>query len=342
MKAKFPLYYRPTSDEKIALFNNDNCYFVFDTNALLDMYRLGKDKSAKVLDLIDNYIDRIIVPFHVAEEYHSEMLNVITNQISSCSNVLRDRKDDDIISALCEQLGLKNYPTIKDKFVGIQRSALNKFYDEIKREHVFLTEQFNGWSLQERISDSLGAKVLEPLDDDTLKNIMDDGEHRYEACIPPGYKDKEKSDNKYGDLIIWNEILTFAGQKHCSIIFVSRDLKEDWILEKNGMKCGPRHELLEEFRKVSDGTFITCTLDKFIEYANEQQKVLKKDDLNEVSKILSSLSFYSLGSSGQFKNSFVDTAKGESPFNLNSPNCGYSFLAGDVFAQKESEPKKSD
>ena len=104
MQSKFPSYYLLTSSEKKALFNDTSCYFVFDTNALLDLYRLGKDKMDKVLELIDKYIDRIVIPYHVAEEYHCEMLNVITNQISSCSNVIRDRKDDTIIRSLCEQL----------------------------------------------------------------------------------------------------------------------------------------------------------------------------------------------------------------------------------------------
>ena len=88
-----------------------------------------------------------------------------------------------------------------------------------------------------------------------------------------------KDSNKYGDFIIWKEMLRFAKEKSCSIIFVSRDLKKDWFQVLHGMTCGPCQELLEEFKLYSPkGDFHIYTLDQVISFANEGDKVLNKND----------------------------------------------------------------
>ena len=71
MRKLFPVYYYLSEEEKKSLFESGNCYFAFDTNALLDIYRLGKDTATKVLQLLDKFKDRIVIPRHVALEYHN-------------------------------------------------------------------------------------------------------------------------------------------------------------------------------------------------------------------------------------------------------------------------------
>ena len=43
--------------------------------------------------------------------------------------------------------------------------------------------------------------------EEEIWDIEQEGALRYEQCIPPGYSDKDKDINKYGDLIIWKELL---------------------------------------------------------------------------------------------------------------------------------------
>lgn len=286
MKNKFPLYYRPTDETKKALFHKDNCYFVFDTNALLDLYRLGMDTTEKVLSLIEKYKTRIVIPYHVAEEYHNDMLSVLTANIAMYHNVLRDRNDEKILDAIYDNVGVKKYPALKERLKVLMSDALKKFYEDVELEESYLREQFSNWELQNKISNSLGDKVLDGFSDAEIESIESEGQQRYENSVPPGYKDVEKESNKYGDLIIWKEILRFADEKKCSVIFISRDLKEDWIMEYHGMQCGPRYELIKEFKEVSEGEFLMCTLERFLEYANEEQKVLKDEDLKELKEKL--------------------------------------------------------
>lgn len=287
MKTKFPTYYRPSAAKKQELFNDENSFFVFDTNALLDLYRLGKETTDKVLNLIDKYKSRIIIPYHVAKEYHIDLLGVITSRIASYNNVLNAYNDEQILNMLCDNLKLNELPTIKEKLKILIGDSISKFFKGVEEERDYLKEQFQSWTLQQKISDSLGGNILDPFNEEEIKAIESEGQKRYENKIPPGYEDIKKDTNTFGDLIIWKEILRFAKSKSCSVIFISRDLKEDWILRRNGMDCGPRQELLEEFKNVSDGVFIMCTLNRFLEYANKEQKVLNDDDLKVAISTLS-------------------------------------------------------
>ena len=88
MKDLFPCYYKLSVSELESLF--DVCYFIIDTNALLDILRLGDPYTHKVLDLINKYKDRVKIPFHVAEEYHDNLLSIITEKKQKLEQVLKE------------------------------------------------------------------------------------------------------------------------------------------------------------------------------------------------------------------------------------------------------------
>ena len=215
-------------------------------------------------------------------------MGVITKRIASYNNTL-SVDNEEIIQSLCNSLKLNELPKIKEKFKSSIGDTLKKFFKGVEEERDYLKEQFQSWDLQHKISNSLGNNILEGFSEDEIRSIKNEGEKRYVDEVPPGYRDVGKQSNKYGDLIIWKEILRFAGSKNCSIIFISRDLKEDWILRCNGMDCGPRQELLNEFKNVSTGSFVIYTLDRFLEYANKEQNVLNDRDLEDAIRILSTL-----------------------------------------------------
>lgn len=290
MKTQYPTYYRPTDEEKKALFNDPNCMFVFDTNALLDIYRLGKDTADKVLKIIKKLKTRIVIPRQVANEYHENMLDVITEYYSKYENLCCNRNDEELLKLLYEQLNLDDVPNVKKKLKLHVKKALDDFYIEIEQENKYMKEQFSEWKLQKKIATILGPLVQKEFTAEELDEIKKEGVDRYRNQIPPGYKDAKKDGNCYGDLIIWKEILQLAKEKRCSVIFVSRDLKEDWILNLHGKSCGPRHELLEEFKEASNGTFHIYTLDKFLEYANGMNQVLDESEIADIRNLQERLS----------------------------------------------------
>jgi hypothetical protein len=81
-----------------------------------------------------------------------------------------------------------------------------------------------------------------------LREIAKEGYERYDSEIPPGYKDKtaKQGIRKYGDLIIWKQIIDYANNNQKNIILINNDTKEDWW-DKTPKKPKPREELIKEF-----------------------------------------------------------------------------------------------
>ena len=88
MKNLFPGYCSLSSDEIREIW--DNCIFVFDTNVLLDLYRLSDDSSRNLLETIKILCekDKFWVPYQVASEYTSNLYNVIDTQSKSYDDVI--------------------------------------------------------------------------------------------------------------------------------------------------------------------------------------------------------------------------------------------------------------
>ena len=183
---------------------------------------------------------------------------------------------------------IDNIPAIKRKAAKYLKPALDEMFNEVVSERSYMMDQFQTWDLQNKLSDALGPLVLKGFSKDQIDEIEKEGEDRYAKEVPPGYMDPKKKDtNIYGDLIIWKEILEFAKDKQCSIIFIGRDMKDDWLQTLHGMTCGPRQELINEFNSYSpSGKFHIYTLDQFLFFANEVDRVLDDSELNEVKELI--------------------------------------------------------
>jgi hypothetical protein len=107
---------------------------------------------------------------------------------------------------------------------------------------------------------------------DRLKEIFKEGEGRYKELTPPGYKDeKSKSEphRKYGDLVLWYQLIDKATEAQKPVILVSDDVKEDWWWEAKGMTLGPRPELVAEMRNRASVAFYMYQPSRFMEQAGK-------------------------------------------------------------------------
>ena len=123
-----------------------------------------------------------------------------------------------------------------------------------------------------------------------LEEIYKSGEKRYEANIPPGYKDKSKQGSymvgdkeltrKYGDLVLWKEVIRKAKADQIrNVVMVTGDVKEDWWLEKRGKKLGPRKELLNEIFTEAEcvQNFYMYDTASFLKHAKSHLKASVQD-----------------------------------------------------------------
>jgi hypothetical protein len=141
--------------------------------------------------------------------------------------------------------------------------------------------------IKNKITRLFSKKVGPEYTDEKLDNIFKEGKKRYELKVPPGYKDidKEPNQRKYGDLIIWKQIIDKSIESRKGIIFVTDNRKEDWWLIYNYKDeiIGPHPDLISEFKKETRKNFYLYRADKFVELASKiLNKDINKDTISEI------------------------------------------------------------
>lgn len=281
MRKAFFEYYGLTPEELTDLW--DNGLIVFDTNVLLSLYRRSKDAREDILSVMKGFSDRLWLPHQVGSEFHERRLSEAIRPIESIkelSSKLEKSRD-----TICREY--ENNPYVSCKFIKDSFNALIKRIQKKADEWLETCPSFlNDDIILSQLTILYDGKVGEVYDESRLKEIYKEGEDRYSRSIPPGYKDanKEGEKHRFGDLIIWLQIIDKAKELRKGIIFITDDQKEDWWELFKGDKIGPRKELIREFRKIT-GNQIICfyTTDRFLSYAKEKSGMsIKKKTIEEV------------------------------------------------------------
>lgn len=281
MKETFKQYHQFT-DEEFKQIRKD-CLFVFDTNTLLNMYRYSRktvDAYFKVLKELKKK-KQLWIPYQVWYEFYENRIDVISEYEGSYDSVLLilEKAKKDI------EESYKNHPfldlnDIKKKMdIGLKGVEI-----EIKRAKSSHPKRIEKDDVLDQINNLFEDNIWPNYDEKTLETIKKEGKERYEKKIPPGYKDDKKTeDKKYGDLILWYQIIDKAKESKKPIIFISGDIKEDWWLEKNGKRIMPLPKLKKEIFEKAGVDFHIYTADRFLEYFDN--KNIDKNTISEVRKI---------------------------------------------------------
>ena len=270
--------YQPYEKEKIiGLWSK--AHFVFDTNVILNLYRYSSNTSEMFINIISDLTDRIWLPYQVGLEFNKNRLGVISDQKKK---YLAFNKD---IENLIKEVENKNKnpffsQPLTEKIISIRI----EIYEEVQR----ITEKYDKFfttdPLLEKINSIFENKVGEEYSEEKMLEINKDGEKRYKNKIPPGYCDDNKPQNeKFGDLILWNQIIDRAVSTKNDVIFILDDRKEDWWLESQGKTISPRPELLKEFKTKTSRHIHFYKPDQFLEHSNTYlKKTVQRQTIEEV------------------------------------------------------------
>ncbi len=314
-----------TPNEKEFKKLNQQSIIVLDTNVLLDLYRLPVNNAVKILAAIDKLKERIWVPHQVAEEFSRDRRIVIENQkkdyerfISSLKQWLGTDFDGEKNKTgkykLESTWGVKSYhhPFLD---IGTYINRIEKYFNRVIKE----VEKLNKQHIDRQKNDEIFAKLdklfkgkigaglpKEQLDNENgvYGNGPSSGEARYSFEIPPGFadaKEKDKTDpthkQKFGDLIIWYELIEKARVAKKSVVFITGEGKKDWWWENHGAKFGPHYMLQREFYEKTNGmNFYIYRTDEFLSklelfgaskidaaIINEARRII---ELNEIAKAI--------------------------------------------------------
>ncbi len=281
MKDLFPGYYRPNSSEFKNIWQNG--LFVFDANVLLDIYRYSDETADSLLKTFEKLENRIWIPYQAALEYHRNINTVIASEAKTYTEAIKGVSD--LFSLFSKKRG---HPFLSLKLYQDIQSVFDSLNSELKTKKKSMEDLLTENPLKDRLANILSGKIGECFSEQKLTEIYQEGEKRFNSKIPPGYEDtkNKKGDEKYGDLVVWLEIIEKAKSIDSPLIFVTSDSKSDWFLEEMGKKIGPRPELIAELKQNKNIPFYIYSTHSYLEYANTFLAVdVGQEALDEVKQI---------------------------------------------------------
>lgn len=262
-----------------------NTVFVFDSSAIGDLYFLTQTTKDKMVAILEHFQDRCWIPAQVMYEFNKNREKFIKKPIEekyrkpkfNGNGILKE------ITDFVDILKMQPYyhPILDDGQLALLEKHCDNLSDELDKIKKIIKTQFEKRreELENVLIDDAIRDVIErmqvgtPFDFAGVIEIAKEGEFRYANSIPPGYEDMErkKGTQKYGDLIIWKEIINYAKQENTPVVFVCNDVQKGdmYVKDKKGNPLSPRHELVREFYDETGQDFWMYTLPAFISKLEE-------------------------------------------------------------------------
>jgi hypothetical protein len=291
MQNRFPGYYKPTEEEFKKLW--ENCIFSFDTNILLNVYRYSPKSRERLFEVWRKLNERIWLPHQVALEYLQERLSVISYQ-SKPYRELQDMLDDasksftQKIKEFSKRHSFSSHTDTKG-LLKILENAHNQIKDKLKNSSASYPNLLESDDFWDEITQLFHEKVGAAYSEEELSKHFKKAEHRFKQQQPPGHLDAKKPETKrYGDVILWFQLIDYVKSKKKPLIFVTDDEKDDWWLKHKGKTIGPRPELIQEMLNEGGVEFYLYTGDRFLDFAatslnlEDNQEVIKEAEENRL------------------------------------------------------------
>ncbi len=212
----------------------------YDTSCLLDLYRCTDGARTEVIELfkrIDSKFGHFIV-HHVAlefsvnkekaKEHTKHTFNALEQNFNKFKQSIQTSAKIGGLTTPLSELSNNISPFIDGIYSEFQKSKKG-FSRKNEKEDIF-----------DSIAKLFSGKVSDPFSHEQLQLISNEGTVRFEKKIPPGFEDGSKSnfinfngvgvESKFGDLIVWKQLIEVAKKRQSNLIFITSEEKDDWIV----------------------------------------------------------------------------------------------------------------
>ena len=276
MKNEFHSFYRPTKDEFDCMW--ESAIIAVDANVLLNLYTYSHSTSEAILTLLSEFSERMWLPHQVALEYHQNRCGIILKESNHYADIAKMLEDVGIALRTNKRHPYLT-PEVAKKFETIEAEIKADLQIGAEKHRKLISADV----ICDRLTDLFAGRVGEATKTEELEKIYKEGAIRYANKIPPGYSDVKKPEpNRYGDLILWYQLIEHAKLCKKPIIFVTDDAKEDWWTFAGDQKIGPRRELRHEFRSKTTHDIYIYSTDHFAEAASQRGKPLAETAIKEI------------------------------------------------------------
>lgn len=284
MQKHFSEHFRPTEDQTKALWAE--AVFIFDTNVLLNLYRLSNNTSKQIRQILKSLTGRLFLPHQVAIEFFDNREEVIAEQVNGFERARQAlnkipsafRQDftrhpcipiDDIVKSITDCVRAQS-----ELVTSSQKTHQVNF---LQHDDPILSELESLFSL-------CSEPPYPPPENDALNKQVDE---RINSNAPPcntttGTKASIPAQNHphRGDGRVWFQVIKFARDNpDKAIIFVTGDQKPNWWrtakIGTDNQAIGPHFLLIKEVESVSKKKFLMYTQEQFLQLT---VKYLKAQD----------------------------------------------------------------
>jgi hypothetical protein len=254
-------------------------FVVCDANVLLNLYRYSKSTRADLLGVFEAIQDRLWLPHQAALEFLEGRLGVLAAQRQRCGEPVSSFK-----KVLAELDNKRGFPFVSAELRKDLDGLLKRLETEVDGNIAELDSFEATDTLMEDVLGLFDERVGAPFNEKELKDISAEGERRYREQVPPGFEDRKKptEQRRYGDLILWKQMLAQATKSKRPLLFVTDDAKDDWWQRHRGKTLGP-HPVLRQEAAATGQLFYIYSSDGFLERASAMlKKEVRKEAINEV------------------------------------------------------------
>lgn len=282
MRTTFAGWYPKSPEQLKALW--DSALIVPDTNILLHLLRHSAEVRGQLMDVFERKQDSLWIPYQVGAEFQRRRLDVQQQALEAY-----DRLSEGLTTFVNQaKNGLNQYRA--HPMIDIERelAALDVFKADFqermataKAKHP--TEEFNVSFA--KVTELFSGKVGPKPTAERIAAVHKEGADRYARKVPPGFEDAKKAaegGDKFGDLVIWMEMIEKAKADKRPIIFITDDGKSDWWHIHRGKKMGPHPVLVEEFLSITGHEFHIYELLQFLRYAAGTGSQIKEESVQKI------------------------------------------------------------
>lgn len=288
MREQFRAYYSPSSEEFGRLW--DEALIVFDANALLNLFRYSATVRDEWLELLQREENRLWLPHQAGLEFHRNRRMIASQQAQAFDQVEKALTDAE--ANIRKSIdGLRRHPSVEaEESTALIERHMRKVQKKFKKARArhfdaVLNQEAHDNTL-ESITSLYEGKVGDAYSKERFAELVKEGAARYARKIPPGYMDDSKEgDRKYGDFILWRQMLDHGEKVKKPVIFVTDDAKEDWWLKAGSKTLGPRPELVEEYFEAADERIHLYEPRAFLRFARERGEEISETAIAEAKSV---------------------------------------------------------
>lgn len=220
-------------------------------------------------------------------EYHQSRISGVIKHMRICRAKRRE------ISALREQCkGLAGSPRealVEPRLASDLDEAFGNVIEAMTETENDTRKLIVQDPVRDRVLAIVGNAVGVEYKEDELEKIYEEGKKRFSNEVPPGFKDDSKPERrKYGDLIIWKQLIGKAKTDQQPIVFLTDDVKADWWACLDKEPISPMPDLAQEMWREAQAKFWMYHTDGLLQdAATYGGATVSREVLDEVKEVMS-------------------------------------------------------